>query len=598
MKVNAANTGHAMRHGSLFHSCARFFLAAGLALCLTLPLKACQQQQETDASIKLEPGQDQAMILGAATHFAQGWPEKYADHIDTLEIKNVRDAIYWDLVEERKGSYEFTSWRTTYPDTLAEMGVDVSITTTGTHDRYDDGNTVYKPHHVAALARFLSATLERFPNVTAVEIGNEINSENFLNGPLLEADYPRRIELYLRQLRGLYLQLEPLHPDKDIIGGAAHSVPVDFLSIMFEQDAADYMTALAIHPYKSAPEVLDDELALLRQRLNGNSPKIHVTEFGLSEPEKAADYLLKMIAVMATEGVEVAYWYAMVRQDNSEVVPLIEKDGELTEAGQAFQFAQRYLLTHPIKNVSPDSRTYAFLVGDKMLMLWGEPRSIKYTSRFAAYDSAGDKLEQLPLETHPETVVLLVSSDKVELGENILLGPSPIIADSFHDFQLVPSSAPDAPDAKLERFFLKDGELIETQTFGGGDRKNSHWNPHFGHEHFRPAQITSDHLVPVAFRTDEGFDRIDIVHRYTAETDESVRVRVQWTPREQSDGMTYRILLNEHVIREADFETPVDMTTAPLVLTPGDHIDIVLGTRKFPRNDIAQYRIQILESEE
>ncbi|MEL6285902.1 MAG: glycosyl hydrolase [Pseudomonadota bacterium] len=571
-------------------------MAFGGALSLTFALSSCQPKPIEPVGIELPIGDERVMILGAATHFAQGWPRSYLKHIHTLEVPHVRDSIYWELVEQNGGEYVFDHWRTTYPDNLAEIGVDFSITITGNHALYDDGVTVYKPEDVEALSAFLSETADRFPGLTAIEIGNEINSENFLKGPMLEADYPERVALYSQQLSGVSETIKATRPDMTIIGGAAHSVPVDFLDMMFDHDAAGAMDALAIHPYKTEPEHLDDELAVLRRQLGEQTPPIHVTEFGVSNPIGAADYLMKVVAVMATQGVEVAYWYAMVRQTNSDSVPLIEKNGELTDAGRAFRFAQRHLLSHPIRNISPDTHTYVFSLGDRMMLLWGEPRTLETSGPMRAFDATGTALETVPETLDPDQVVILVSNDPLRLDANVVLGPSPIIVDTFHDYHFEPAT-PDKPS--FERFFIRNGERIDAQVFGGGDRKNSRWNPHFGHRNLRPIQIAPTGLVPVAFRTDDGLRKVDIVHRYTAQEPETVRLRARWTPREESvDGLAYEITLNGRKIRDATFTDPVDVTTAALALSPGDEIDIRLGVHGDPRNDVTSYRYQILKVED
>jgi hypothetical protein len=126
--------------------------------------------------------------LQAASNFGQTWNPVVFEAARAEGIIALRDELHWDYAE-RGGAYVYDHEILNYPDLLAEAGMTLTLIALGEHPDHDGGATPYTPEGVTAYAAFFAETARRYPAVTAVEVGNEMNSETFTAGPAPRGGY-------------------------------------------------------------------------------------------------------------------------------------------------------------------------------------------------------------------------------------------------------------------------------------------------------------------------------------------------------------------------------------------------------------------------
>lgn len=542
---------------------------------------------------------EKPMALGVQTHFSQGWRLPVLDLASEVGPILFRDGISWSQVEIEPGRYAFDLPSTSYPFDLRDAGREVSLTFAGTNPLYDAGGTPYTPEALEAHAAFVEATLDEFPFVDVIEIGNEFNSQPGVAGHVAEAPYDQRPAFYVELLQAVDERISKSHPDVRILGGATHSVPVGYLAELFELGAADHMDGLALHPYGLWPEEVPEILDALRRQMPDPGLPLHVTEFGTTDPERAAEYLGKMVTLMAANGVERAIWYALLRQSHSPVVPLLELDGTVTTAGKAFRFFNDTVLPNPVRDVSDDPFTYAFQAGERVLVVWGEPRALRITRPdVSAFSATGAPLD--PVEAiDPEAPIVLTSPEPLSPGNGVEFGPQPLLADSFHQFDLVRGTDNRGETDPFERFALSNGEKADLEMLGGGETTGVLWNPRLGHPYLNPTRISANTLNPGMFvRPDGGATRVEMVHRYTAESDMAVNLKAEWQPAENTeDGITVTVSHNGETLLTTTSTERIDLDLPGLGLRAGDRLQFTVGPNGSPTGDTTRYRIQLARAE-
>ncbi len=258
------------------------------------------------------------IVLGAQTHFSQGWSLSLLDAAHTLGAGAIRDSLPWHAIETVAGRYDFSVPQAAWLDQALERGLFVTLTFANANILYDKGFTVHSDAGREAFANFVVASLKRYPGVGAVEIGNEYNSNSFVTGPIAGAGASYRDDYYAKLVAAVDTALTEAGIHVELVGGATHSIPVDYFADLKALGTLDILDTLSIHPYTTPPEQFADQIAVLRDVVGGDLD-IRVTEFGgdFVSLEDAPAYFAKMLSVMGAAGIESASWYALARQWNS-----------------------------------------------------------------------------------------------------------------------------------------------------------------------------------------------------------------------------------------------------------------------------------------
>ena len=551
------------------------------------------------------------MELGAATHFAQGWNLKLLDGAKSIGVDGIRDGINWNSIETKKGVYDFSSWRLDYLRQTEKTGLDVTVVFNWGNALYDGGFTPYTEAGRQAFANFISATLDTFGGITAIEIGNEFNGDNFVSGPVLNGSYEERDDYYFKMIKTVYETVKADHPDVKILGGSTHSIPVGYLDKIFDQGGLKYLDGITIHPYTTDPEQLADQLAELRRAMGTQQRDIHITEFAstFEDWSDSARYLLKMTAVMAANDVESAEWYALAEQKSYPYMNLVDAAGNKTLTGTVFAFIQANLLPlGEARDISPDGTTYAYAFGARGLVLWGEGTSVTFNVPVTVYTFKGERITNFNGVLDPENPVIVLAESDLVAGKTVHFEGTSLVADSYHHFDVSRSAdGRESFEGPWSYFALSgNGKLTELQTMAGGERENEPWTPYIGNAAIRPLMVTADAINPVDFGAKPGTkNQKSIVERFTASEDMTVRVEGHWDVTDQSrDGITLTVKLNGVIVHDAKITNAAngfvyDLVLKDLVMRAGDTLDFIVGTnRTADGTDLTERRIKIYEQED
>jgi hypothetical protein len=528
------------------------------------------------------------MSLGAASNFSQGWNARTYDTALRLPVSRLRDSIRWADVETVKGRYDFGKPSTSYPSKLSTAQIRLTLTLNWGNPLYDDGKTPYSPEGLVAFGKFAAEVAKRFAAVDTLEVGNEVNGNNFVSGPVKAAAPEERRRYHLAMVQAAAAGVHAVRPDVNVIGGSTHSLPAGYLWPLLTTPGVNALQGLAVHPYTTPIDQLRGQLAVLRRDEKFRRLPLHVTEIGSREPAKAADDLLRSYAMLASLGTTEMDWYPL-NQRGDGLVPLIAGDGSVTAAGAAFRFIQQHLSDHAAKDISPDPFTFVVAFGDRIQVMWGAHRTVSIDPAVVdAYDATGSHLTGT-LALGEDTALVLIGKRPISSGNGVSLGCTPLIADSFYQFTYPPSRVTEG----FENFIRVAGHDQLFETMPGQQSPGSLWTPYLGHHAFPGLRLTARTMLP-AFRASEGA----IVHRYVASRSRNLRLLARFDPGGQGKvGGIVTLYQGDEALASHLIDGPVTIDRT-LALRKGDAVTLVTSTQESSRGTTIRYRIQLLAPDE
>lgn len=591
-------------------------LLMGLSACggdSSAPVAATGEAKALGDTVAVAPASTptpsySGMTLGAATHFQQGWNIAVLQYAKAVGAGDVRDEISWSDVEQTAGTYTFSSPRTAYIDSVASSGVKTTLLLQGGNRNYDGGDTPYTDAGRAAFGRFAVAVLDRFPSVKTIEIGNEFNGNDFVSGPVKNAGYGDRQNYYALMLKAVHDAVKAKHPDVKILGGAAHSIPVGYYKVLFDKGALDNMDGIVIHPYTTEPEQFARQIQVLKTAMGSKPLPIYATEYAreIDSAPDTASYLVKMTAAMAAAGVAGADWYALTQEGPANAiwykkVALTTFSGALTQPGQAYKLMATQVLNQgPAKQVAIDDFTYGYTFGDKVMVLWGAPRTLNFSGSAKYYNGQGEAIAK-PDAISQDNPVVIVSDTPITYGGNLTLGSTGLVADSYDQFDYL--NTPVTSGAYQGRWAYYDYSVqrlvLEPMSgFGGGEVSWASWTPFITDYWRRPFFIQANSMAPVDFGNASSPNVYKAVLRYTAARSQSLTIKGAWDVQaESADGVDVTVQLNGKSILTTVFKGHYDMNIPGVTVNPGDRIDFVLGPNAtVAGGDVTTYRIKIYGS--
>ncbi|WP_255405954.1 hypothetical protein [Novosphingobium sp. CF614] len=561
------------------------------AITATMPADAPVQQRQ--ASSTAAP-----MRLGAASNFSQGWSERTWRAALDLPLRRLRDGIRWADVERTPGQYQFDKPTTTWPDRFPDGGAGITLTLNWGNPLYDDGETPHSPQALAAFGRFAAAVTRRFPHIDTLEIGNEINGSNFVSGPVKDAGLAERGRYHLAMVRAAAAAVRKVRPDVRVIGGSTHSLPAGFLWPLLDMPGAGAIEGLAVHPYTTPIDQLPAQIGLLRRHGPAAALPLHVTEFGSEDTRRAADDLMRGYATLAALGAAEMDWYPFNERGDG-LVPLVGRDGMLTDAGKAFRFIQSRLAGLAARDTSPDRFTSVRAFGLDTQVLWGAPRAVTIdAAKVTAFDAAGARLDPRGLSLREDRALVLIGREPLAAGQSIRLGCNPLIADSFHQFGYpqpgpLPGPLPggsQAPGDGFARFVRVAGREMPFEVMPGQQRAGVPWTPYLGRAGMANLRLMADTMLPAIGGKDGA-----IIHRYLAGRDARVRLVAEFTVSQDSaDGITVALARDEREILARAGSAPVRIDLH-LTLRKGQTLTLSVGPGANARGDTTRYRIQVFD---
>ncbi|PIE06991.1 MAG: hypothetical protein CSA74_09430 [Rhodobacterales bacterium] len=534
-------------------------------------------------------GQAVAPELQAASNFGQTWDAAVFEAARAAGITALRDELHWDFAE-RDGELVFDHEILTYPEKMAAAGMRLTLIALGEHPDHDGGATPYTPEAVAAFADFFAGVAARYPAVVAVEIGNEMNSESFTEGPAREAGINGRAGYYATILAATARAVRAARPDVRLIGGAAHSIPLAWFSALSAAGAATEMEAVAFHPYTTPPEQLRRQVALLREVPGFEALPLELTEIGTKEPGAAPALLAKSWCQAALAGATTLAWYPLSPRGDG-YVPLLAEDGRLTDVGRSWQMLKQFEGLR-VTDAAPDPFTYGCRFGDRALLLWGADRGVTVAEGLTVRDLAGRvvKAPRLSRDTP-----LLITSEGLppRLGETVHLGAQQVVADSFDQFAYPGRSA-----GGFARFVRVSGEAsgeiggqeVPFILAPGQQEDGVPWTPYL--------TTARDGWL----RMDAGFAQpsvwdgapAEIVHAFTAPEAMAVSVEAEVAPGpESAAGVALTVRAGDRLLVETVVQGPGRLTLPPVMLAAGEVLEIVLGPGASGEGSAEGYRFTL-----
>ncbi|OWU83478.1 hypothetical protein ATO6_18755 [Oceanicola sp. 22II-s10i] len=528
--------------------------------------------------------------LAVASSFGQSMPPDLLDRALSLGVRDFRDELFWFRTEGDDGRFRFDTPLSNYPDRIGAAGGTVSLLVNNGHQNYEDGATPLGTRAVRGFGRHAAAVVQRFPEVTSVEVGNEFNSDGFVSGPLRDRDLDARAAAYTALLQSVHEQVRAVRPEVRIIGGGVHSVPTGYLRRMLELGAADYMDSIALHPYDTPVDQLRREIDVMRRLPGLAEMPVEITEFGSESTAEAANTFLRGYCQMALSGVSRLAWYALNERGDG-FVPLIGADLQTTPAFDSWTLVRDRMEGRAVIDASPDPVTYGCLFDERVLVIWGEPRELTVLAPdVRAVDATGAPLDGDQFTLQTDAPVILLSDRPIKAGRDYRLGPQGVIADSFHQFTFPDPDRPGTSSDPFRRFLRYGTKEFDLQTMPGQDKPGRPWTPWLGLPEDESARLLANVILPVS----SSGQPVEIVHAFTAPEPMRLDVKANFEVLgDGGDGITVTVRRNGTAIGRWTGRDRYAFERADLALNTGDTLEIAVSAGGSADGDLTAYRITL-----
>ncbi|MBP6030494.1 MAG: hypothetical protein KA533_03595 [Sphingobium sp.] len=517
-------------------------------------------------ALLLSPAASGAMRLGVNTHFDQGWPLVSFEDVATARAQGIRDTISWGKVERTPGVYDFAAANSGYVGHACAIGMPVLLTLTPRNKTYDGGETVYSSEGRKAFAAFAEAVAGRFPCITALEIGNEING-HALKGRMT-AQMPQS---YIAIVRAVHDAVKPKHPRIRLLSGSSLSVATGFFDRLFGAGLLPLVDGVVVHPYLSVPEQLPAQLARLRQAMtrHGAEKPVWASEFGYyyATPQAAPPHALKLVTLLSAAGVEEAHWYALRDEPYYPNMGLF-KGRAPKPALDMFRASQSRLLPAGDarrQDISGDPLSFIYRFGSGPYVVWGAARAIRWTGAARARDARGRPIA-LPDRLEDDPVI-------VDAPGGFTLGAQTVWADTLTDF------------AGARWSYHVARAKGSEQPLGWVDWN---WTPYIGARQLPNFRATS--AVVTTAKPAQG-DASALIERYAAPGGERAFLSACFEAK-PARAQTVRIVAQGKLLFSALVSGTV--RTPPLLLPPGAAVDILYIAQQSGGAQPIRRRIRIL----
>lgn len=534
-----------------------------------------------------------APTLGAVSNFGQGFVPARLEQALALGVRDFRDGISWQRSETAPGRYDFSDPRASYPALIAAAGADLSLTLNWGHALYDGGDTPTSAAAVSAFGAFAAELVRRFPDLDAIEVGNEFNGVDFVRGPLETASIAERAAAHVALLGAAAAASDAVAPEVRILGGAAHSIPGGWFGTVMGSGGAQLaaeglLDAIVVHPYTTPPEQIVRQVEVIRDIPLLEAMPIEVTEFGSDDAGLAAGLLLRNHCQMGLAGVSRAVWYPLTDRGDG-MVPLIDQVGRATEVGLAYRMAAAEFAGRPIEAWRPDPFTYGCVMGGDTLVAWGEPRTLRPGPGVRVRDAAGRALDARGLALSMDRPLVLRAAPGSDVLAGLRLGPQRVVADSYHQFGYPGADTSGDPFRRAERLSGRTTPLVARP---GQEREGVPWTPYLAGSE-PPLRVTAQSLVPGG-----GPGRpIEVVHAIVMPVSATVDLELLLgTPDRSEDGVSVTVTLNGRTLHAAAGRGALDVVLDGLALRRGDLVEVAVGPNGTAAGDVAAFRLTLRRS--
>lgn len=542
-------------------------------IMIALTVSACSQPSDAQQSEKHHAdiavnASEEPFIIGVQTHFGQNWPNVAFRALRDAPIEHVRDGLQWASVEREQGKYDFGSSRLSMLRNICDLDRKLLLTIDARNPIYDAGKHVSSDEGRRAFVSYLDAVQAELGQcLDGFEIGNEINGE----GKLDTANGVDGREAYIALLKEVSSTLKQKRPDLLIVGGSSNSIATGFLARLIELGMLDHVDAIAVHPYRSGIGGLAWEIAHLRATIaaSGKSTPIWATEFGdrFETYDEAADAMTKMLTVMSANGIDRAYWYALIDQSWFPKSGLYSVRGREYPAAKALETFVRLTGKGGRASAEGDGIRQLYSLPEDRWVVWGSDGDLQLVEGSVLLKNTGSPIEVDSLGEGP----IFLSGPKPERG------PGPLVADSLIEFGQAPWTY-HARDRQKDVIEL--GELDGQFATG------------FGSRFLRPLRIDAGSAA-VAGTIDQP---VGAIIRYTPPSAARLAIRVCLRPSAEGAGIAMRATEDGRLLSSKTWTGQDGLMIDPIDLSPGNPIDFEFSPAgQAARGNSFRYRIQFLE---
>ncbi|NKJ43106.1 hypothetical protein [Novosphingobium sp. SG720] len=501
------------------------------------------------------------LLLGAQTHFSQGWATGVGDLAAQAQAPLLRDSLPWAAGEVTKGQYALGSAAAQNLVAACQAGRRLILTEIPVNPLYDNGLWVSSEQGRTAYAAYLGALKDKFGScLAAIELGNEINGSRamvFASGIDSVAAYVRIAAAARARLGG----------NPALLGGSTNMIGTGFLRPLFAAGLLSQVDGLAVHPYRNRGEGLDVEMAQLWAAMDASGRRVPVwaTEFGLATPDQglAAGELVKQATLLAANGVGQASWYALIDQTGFPTMGLFAGTA-IKDQGRAFRFLQASVLPkgRPMRLDLGDPLLFAYRFGSDTTVVWGSPRGLVLGNGTRAYGPTGAALAAPLIGDQPIVLV----------GKGYTIGSSAVVADTLLGW-----------GTPAWRYFVRGKTGADTAL----DWLDDTWTGYFGNKFSKPLRINATSAAPAG----DASAPLRAVWRYTAPAAQAVDLRGCFAKAANGDGVDLSVLRNGKVLWQGTVTTALQPGPVAVDLAAGDKLDLVAGPNQTFGGDAFFYRV-------
>lgn len=246
--------------------------------------------------------------------------EKHKRAIDAvveLGVKQVRDELFWHVVEQKKGVLSIPERYMKNIEYSVKQGVDTLIILDYTNDLYDGGNAPYSDEARKAFARYAEFLARELKGkVRYFEVWNEPNVDAFWRPK-------KNPENYVKLLKEVYPAVKRGNPEAVVVGVSLATLDMEFLNAVLEKGALKYMDVLSIHPYchPRTPEeaqIFEKLKQIINKTKEMGTPKpIWLTEIGfptntgsgVTEIRQAELIARTYLLSLSVPEIQTTFWY-------------------------------------------------------------------------------------------------------------------------------------------------------------------------------------------------------------------------------------------------------------------------------------------------
>lgn len=543
-----------------------------------------------------EPGDlPPAPPIGVASNFGVDHQPKALRLARRFPVRNMRDGLVWRFLEQEQGRYDFSNGRTEFPALMNRAATALTLMVHPANPVIEGGATVTSKDGIGAFVRYAEAAAAAYPDIEAIEISNEFNSQSFVTGSVRHMTPLQRADLHVKYLAALSPRLRQAHPGIRIIGGAAHSIPAGYLWRILDGGGARWMDSLSVHPYTTEPEQFRRQIEVLRRHPQMAGLGIDVTEFGTLDRAAAPGYMLRYYCQMALAGVERAAWYPMVPRGGNAA--LFTRSGQLEPVGRTYRMIQEELQGRTVADAGTAPFTYGCAFdGGRRWVLWGAPRQVALAAVDITVQRADTTLVApgTALRLSRNEPLIFSAARPLQAGRDILLGETRLIADSFDQFHY-PAAGKGAQDApgfgRLIR--VSGGRELPLQTRPGQEAPGKPWTPYLGSSTAQDLRLGAKGLQLGGSRQ----QNIELIHRYRAAGDQLVDLSADLDILTVSgNGVELTVLRGGEVLHRQLVTERARIRLTAVALAAGQVLDLVTGPNGSARGDAVRHRFRLYRS--